>query len=216
MMRAPIRPSALRLVLAGGVAATALLTAGAALALPVAGAGPYAVSPGGGQPIIATNANAVRVDLNAPRTIIDWQSFNLAGGERADFLFDQRNWIVLNRVTGSAISINGTVFGGQQANFNSPPAATPGGNVWFYSPQGVAFGASARVDVQLYEEAGGAVLIIADNGCGISPRQLADPKSIGIAGIRERVQALGGAVSISGIPGAGTTIEVRIPGSGET
>ncbi len=147
MMRAPIRPSALRLVLAGGVAATALLTAGAALALPVAGAGPYAVSPGGGQPIIATNANAVRVDLNAPRTIIDWQSFNLAGGERADFLFDQRNWIVLNRVTGSAISINGTVFGGQQANFNSPPAATPGGNVWFYSPQGVAFGASARVDV---------------------------------------------------------------------
>ena len=89
----------------------------------------------------------MRVDLNAPRTIIDWQNFNLAGGERADFLFDQRNWIVLNRVTGSAISINGTVFGGQQANLNSPPAATPGGNVWFYSPQGVAFGANARVDV---------------------------------------------------------------------
>ena len=76
--------------------------------------------------------------------------------------------------------------------------------------------AATRVDVQLYEEAGGAVLTIADNGCGISPRQLADPKSIGIAGIRERVQALGGAVSISGTPGAGTTIEVRIPGSSET
>lgn len=133
--------------LLAGVAAFALLHGGSAMALPVLGAAPPQVSAGGGQPVIATGAGAVRVDLNAPRTIIDWASFNLTAAERADFVFDQRSWIVVNRVTGSAINIDGRVFAGQAANLNAALPATPGGNVWFYSPQGVIFGANARVDV---------------------------------------------------------------------
>lgn len=147
MTLTPILGSGRRAALAGGVAAAAFAMAGGAYGLPVAAPGPYAVSAGGAQPVIASSGSTVRVDLNAPRTIIDWQSFNLGAGERADFLFDQRNWIVLNRVNNAAIAIDGQVFGGQAANLNSPAPGTSGGNVWFYSPQGVAFGGTARVDV---------------------------------------------------------------------
>lgn len=137
----------LGLLILGAASLTLALGGPAAAALPVLGTAPPQVSAGGGQPIIVTGGGAVRVDLNAPRTIIDWSSFNLAAGERAVFLFDQRSAFVLNRVTGSAISINGQVFAGQAANLNSALPSTPGGNVWFYSPQGVAFGANASVDV---------------------------------------------------------------------
>lgn len=133
--------------LLASAAGLALAWGAPAAALPVLATTTPQVSAGGGQPIVAASGGTVRVDLNAPRTIIDWSSFNLTAGERADFLFDQRNWIVLNRVTGSAININGQVFAGQAANLNSALPTTASGNVWFYSPQGVAFGANARVDV---------------------------------------------------------------------
>lgn len=70
---------------------------------------------------------------------------------------------------------------------------------------------ATQFEVQLIDQDDGPVLIVADNGCGISRAQLTDPKAIGIAGMRERAQALGGTIVISGRSGAGTTIEVRIP-----
>ena len=146
MQRSPARSSR-RGPLLLGAAAAGLLWGGSATALPVLGSAAPQVSAGGAQPVISSSGSTVRVDLNAARTILDWSSFNLGPGERADFLFDQRNWIAVNRVTGSQISINGQVFAGQAANLNSPAPSGPGGNVWFYSPQGVAFGPNARVDV---------------------------------------------------------------------
>jgi len=139
-------PTFRRRLLAAGAAVSALAAAAPALALPVLGSIPPTVA-GGTAPIIQSTSTDVRVDLNAPRTIIDWSSFNLNAGERAEFRFDQRNWIVLNRVTGSAININGQVASYQAANNSSPLPATTSGGVWFYSPQGVAFGSSANVDV---------------------------------------------------------------------
>jgi filamentous hemagglutinin family protein len=136
-----------RLALAAGAALAALLAAGHASALPVPGSAPATLGGGGSQPIIQTGSTSVSVDLNAPRTIIDWQSFNLNAGERAEFRFDQRNWIVLNRVQNSAININGQVVGYQAANLAAALPAQTSGNVWFYSPQGVAFGGGASVDV---------------------------------------------------------------------
>jgi signal transduction histidine kinase len=58
---------------------------------------------------------------------------------------------------------------------------------------------------------------ISDNGIGIASSQIDDPRSFGLIGIRERASYWGGTVMISGEPGAGTTIEVRIPlnGTGE-
>lgn len=54
-------------------------------------------------------------------------------------------------------------------------------------------------------------LEVSDNGIGITAGQIADPKSFGIVGIRERVNLWGGSVSITGKPRKGTTIKVRIP-----
>lgn len=54
-------------------------------------------------------------------------------------------------------------------------------------------------------------LDVSDNGKGITPKQIADPQSFGIVGIRERVNLWGGSVKITGKLQKGTTIKVRIP-----
>ncbi len=54
-------------------------------------------------------------------------------------------------------------------------------------------------------------LMIQDNGKGIEPGQIDDPKSFGLIGIRERARSFGGDVSISGKKGKGTLVTVVIP-----
>jgi len=68
-----------------------------------------------------------------------------------------------------------------------------------------------RVTVSLKEKADELVLKVIDNGKGITEKQISDPKSFGLIGIRERVHPWGGEVKISGIPDKGTTVEVRMP-----
>lgn len=132
--------------LMGGVAAAALLASAPAFALPVPAGGTYPVSPGGAQPVIVSNNDdLLTVDLNAPRTIVDWSNFILLDHETANFHFDQRSWIVLNRVADSAVDIDGTIRAVHSAG--AGPTSPIGGNVWFYSPHGVIFGPNARVDV---------------------------------------------------------------------
>ena len=76
----------------------------------------------------------------------------------------------------------------------------------------VARHASAtRVDICLKEEAGGIVLTVEDNGRGITEREISDPKSLGLLGMRERALVFGGEIKISGAPGKGTTVMLRIP-----
>jgi PAS domain S-box-containing protein len=55
------------------------------------------------------------------------------------------------------------------------------------------------------------VLQIRDNGIGLSDEDLRKPTSHGIRGMRERAQQLGGDVSVSGNPGAGTTVVISVP-----
>jgi signal transduction histidine kinase len=55
------------------------------------------------------------------------------------------------------------------------------------------------------------VLQIRDNGIGLSPDDLRKPTSLGIRGMRERAQQLGGDVSVSAEPGSGTTVVISIP-----
>ena len=54
-------------------------------------------------------------------------------------------------------------------------------------------------------------LQVADNGVGIDESRVVAPSSYGIMGIRERAQSLGGQVSIHGVRGRGTTLELEIP-----
>jgi PAS domain S-box-containing protein len=52
---------------------------------------------------------------------------------------------------------------------------------------------------------------IRDNGRGITKKEITDPASIGLTGMRERVYALEGTLEIKGVKGKGTTVTVSIP-----
>jgi signal transduction histidine kinase len=73
----------------------------------------------------------------------------------------------------------------------------------------VARHAAARhATVRLGMENGSVLLTIQDDGRGVA----GEPRPhLGLLGIRERVTALGGALSIQGRPGAGFQLEARIP-----
>jgi signal transduction histidine kinase len=55
------------------------------------------------------------------------------------------------------------------------------------------------------------MLEVKDNGRGISEAEINNTQSIGLLGMRERAALLGGEVVITGEPGQGTTVTVRIP-----
>ena len=70
---------------------------------------------------------------------------------------------------------------------------------------------ATQVNVRLAKEEGTLILEVHDNGKGINKEQLSAGRSLGILGMRERALLLGGGLAISGAPGEGTTIKVRIP-----
>jgi PAS domain S-box-containing protein len=61
-------------------------------------------------------------------------------------------------------------------------------------------------DVDLMVDDTSVSLVIADNGRGITPEQINAPNSLGLLGMRERVEFLKGSFSVSGRPGRGTTV----------
>jgi PAS domain S-box-containing protein len=70
---------------------------------------------------------------------------------------------------------------------------------------------ATQVDARLAQENGDLFLEIRDNGTGISEERLSAGASLGILGMRERALLLGGELTISGVPGKGTVVMVRIP-----
>jgi signal transduction histidine kinase len=52
---------------------------------------------------------------------------------------------------------------------------------------------------------------VRDNGVGFRPSDERSRLSRGMLGMRERAYLLGGTLSVASVPGAGTTLEVRIP-----
>jgi signal transduction histidine kinase len=70
---------------------------------------------------------------------------------------------------------------------------------------------ATRVDVQLKQELGHLVLIVKDNGRGISEEEIAGTRSLGLVGMRERAMLIGGDISLHGRPGQGTTVTLRVP-----
>jgi signal transduction histidine kinase len=57
---------------------------------------------------------------------------------------------------------------------------------------------------------------VTDDGCGFQPPQNLDelPESgkLGLIGMRERAQLVGGTLQLHSRPGAGTRIELEVPG----
>ena len=77
----------------------------------------------------------------------------------------------------------------------------------------VRHGSATEVRIRLQANNGdGLALTIADNGRGFDPRsQGASDGGLGLAGMRTRVQRLGGQLDLRSRPGSGTTVEVTVP-----
>ena len=68
-----------------------------------------------------------------------------------------------------------------------------------------------RVHLLLDEDADGWRLQIRDDGIGIDPGAGTRTGSLGVAGMRHRVEALGGRFSIGAAPGGGSLVDIRVP-----
>ena len=73
---------------------------------------------------------------------------------------------------------------------------------------------ATRIDVELYFSKGSLVVIVRDNGCGITPAILQDGRReghFGLIGMRERAGKAGGRLKVSSSPDTGTVIELKVP-----
>jgi PAS domain S-box-containing protein len=68
---------------------------------------------------------------------------------------------------------------------------------------------ATRVEITMKKEAGEFVLSISDNGRGIKEEEKSE--SLGLLGMRERTDMIGGKLEVSGIIEKGTTITLRVP-----
>src|SRR5579863_5164294 len=70
---------------------------------------------------------------------------------------------------------------------------------------------ATEVRIRLAVEGGRVLLAVADNGRGIAAGEVADAGSLGLIGMRERAQELGGEAVIGRDPAGGTRVEVTLP-----
>ncbi|MGE5639331.1 MAG: response regulator [Clostridia bacterium] len=70
---------------------------------------------------------------------------------------------------------------------------------------------ATRVDIDLEVNDDAIELKVLDNGVGIPSADLHGRKSLGLLGMQERALLFGGEVIVSGVPGQGTRVSVRIP-----
>jgi len=68
-----------------------------------------------------------------------------------------------------------------------------------------------NVAITLRKEGASVLLTIEDDGRGIAPHELSNPRSVGILGMKERAASFNGEVLVSGTNGKGTSVRVRIP-----
>jgi len=70
---------------------------------------------------------------------------------------------------------------------------------------------ASEVEIALELTDADVVVTVQDNGVGAAPADLKRPRSHGIAGLRHRIQVLGGRLDISSAPNRGTTVRVWVP-----
>lgn len=74
---------------------------------------------------------------------------------------------------------------------------------------------ATKVTVTIQKEGGEFIFEIRDDGRGITNEEKADPRSLGLTGMHERVRLAGGRIEITGAEGAtGTLLTVRVPRAG--
>ena len=102
--------------------------------LPLAFAGPEGGSVAAGSANIASQAGATTITQTTDRAVVNWRGFSTSAGETVRFNQPGATSVTLNRVTGDAASrLDGSL--------------TANGRVFLLNPNGVVFGAGARVNV---------------------------------------------------------------------
>jgi two-component system sensor kinase len=71
--------------------------------------------------------------------------------------------------------------------------------------------AASQVDAVMRAENGVLAISIRDDGRGLEASRSGERKSLGLLGIRERAQTLGGSAEIYSPPGGGTVVDIRLP-----
>ena len=113
-------------------AAVALAVA-SCFAAPAALANPTGAAVINGRASFHQQGNLLQI-TNSPNAIINWRSFSIGANEVTRFVQDSTSSAVLNRVVGQDPS---SILGALQSN----------GRVFLINPNGIVFGASARIDV---------------------------------------------------------------------
>ena len=70
---------------------------------------------------------------------------------------------------------------------------------------------ATRVDVLLERRSDRVIAIVEDNGIGFDPEAAVMDGHLGLFGMRERAEMLGGTLTVESAPGAGTTVFVEVP-----
>ena len=70
---------------------------------------------------------------------------------------------------------------------------------------------ATRVEARLERKADQLIFQVRDNGRGFDPAEAKVRKSLGLVGMQERALMLNGELQVEGVPGAGTTMILRIP-----
>ena len=71
--------------------------------------------------------------------------------------------------------------------------------------------AATQVRVDLHLEGGRLVLEVGDDGRGAPEDRPAGRRSLGVLGMMERARRLGGTLTFTSAPGAGTVVQVSVP-----
>ena len=74
---------------------------------------------------------------------------------------------------------------------------------------------ATSVTIMIEEEAKEFILEVRDNGRGITEAESSGAQSLGLMGMRERAQLVGGRITITGVAGKGTVLTVRVPLAGK-
>jgi len=70
---------------------------------------------------------------------------------------------------------------------------------------------ATQVTITCWEESGRFILTIKDNGRGITKSEESATQSLGLLGMRERANLVGGEINIESAAGEGTKITLQVP-----
>jgi two-component system CheB/CheR fusion protein len=68
-----------------------------------------------------------------------------------------------------------------------------------------------RVSVVLQRTPDGATVVVEDDGTGFDPEGPSRPGRLGLLGMQERVELVGGTLTVESVPGNGTTVIAQVP-----